>query len=70
MYSTQANHIEAYKSWSNYKGYNQAVTYTSPLSDTPMNAQQFEAHISQDYLQAGMSKDALNRAMTGLFRSY
>jgi hypothetical protein len=70
MYSTQANHIEAYKSWSNYKGYNQAVTYTSPLSDTPMNAQQFEAHISQDYLQAGMSKDALNRAMTGLLRSY
>jgi hypothetical protein len=70
MYSTQANHIEAYKSWSNYKGYNQAVTYTSPLNDTPMNAQQFEAHISQDYLQGGMSKDALNRAMTGLFRSY
>ena len=70
MYSTQANHIEAYKSWSNYKGYNQAVSFTSTLSDQRMNVQQFEAHISQEYLQGGMSKDALNRAMTGLFRSY
>ena len=70
MYSTQANHIEAYKSWSNYKGYNQAVMFSSPLSDERMNAKQFEAHISEDYLQGGMSKEALSRSLTALFRSY
>ena len=70
MYSTQANHIEAYKSWSNYKGYNQVASFTSPLSDVAMNAQQFEEHIAADYLKAGMSKEALSRALNGLYRSY
>ena len=70
MYSTQANHIEAYKSWSNYKGYNQTASFTSPLSDVRMNDQQFEAHISRDYLQSGMSKEGLSRALNALYRSY
>ena len=30
MYSTQGNHVQAYKSWSNYKGYNEISAFTSP----------------------------------------
>ena len=70
MWSGQANHKQAYKQWSNYKGYNEQVGFTSPLADGAMGLAAFEQHIATAYLQSGMSKAELTRAMNSLFRTY
>ena len=68
--SGQANHKRAYKQWSNYKGFNEEVGFTSPLKSAPMGLAAFEQHIQEDYLQSGMSKAELTRAFNALFRTY
>ena len=70
MWSGQANHKRAYKQWSNYKGFNEEVGFTSPLKSAPMGLAAFERHIQEDYLQSGMSKAELTRAFNALFRTY
>lgn len=70
MYSPKADHVEAYKSWSNYKGYNQAVLYTSPLSDVSMTNDAFEAHIVSEYLKTGKPAVEVTRMFNALFKSY
>ena len=70
MYSAQGNHIEAYKSWSNYKGYNESIGFTSPMTSELMSRQAFEEHIQEAYLSGSLSAEELRRAMNGLFRSY
>ncbi len=70
MWSAQANHQSAYKQWSNYKGYNERVGFTSPLTDAVMGLEEFEQHIMDVYLKSGMSQTELLRAFNGLFRSY
>ncbi len=70
MYSSTASHIREYKTWSNYKGHNEAVGYTSPLVDGPMTKAQFEQHINKDILSAGMAPAELKRTMNALFSAY
>ena len=70
MWSSQGNHQSAYKQWSNYKGYNERVGFTSPLSDVVMGLDAFEQHIEEAYLKSGMSQTELTRALNALFGSY
>ena len=70
MYSGTPNHIEAYKSWSNYKGYNESTGFQSPMSNALMTKAGFEQHVAEVYLNGSMSKQDLTRAMNGLFRLY
>lgn len=70
MYSTQANHVSAYKSWSNYKGFNETRVFTSPISEMRMSRQGFEQHLAQEYLNTGMNKAQLQRALNALFKEY
>lgn len=70
MYSSKGDHIGAYKSWSNYKGYNQATLFSSPLKDASMAAEAFEGHIAVDYLKSGKSVVEMTRMFNALFKSY
>ena len=70
MWSPQGNHQNAYKQWSNYKGYNEQIGYTGPLLDGALGLEAFERHIVDAYLKAGMTKAELTRAFNALFRSY
>ena len=70
MWSPQANHQGAYKQWSNYKGYNEQIGFTSPMTNEVMGLEAFEEHIATAYLKAGMSQSELTRSMNALFRSY
>ncbi len=70
MYSGTSNHIQAYKSWSNYKGYNESTGFQSPMSDELMGRSAFEQHVAEVYLSGSMSQQDLTRAMNGLFRLY
>jgi hypothetical protein len=70
MYSTQANHIQSYKGWSNYKGYNEISAFNSPLSDGLMSREMFERHLSTAYFSGGMTQAELKRALNALFKEY
>ena len=70
MYSSTASHIREYKTWSNYKGYNEAVGYVSPLVDGVMTKRQFEQHLKDDILTAGMAPAELKRTMNALFSGF
>jgi len=70
MYSTQGNHVQAYKSWSNYKGYNEISAFKSPLAEGLMSRDGFELHLATAYLKGGMTKAELTRALNGLFKQY
>ena len=70
MYSSQANHIEAYKSWSNYKGYNENVGFESPLANRAMSRAAFQQHLVEVYFSGSMPQADLSRAMNALFRMY
>jgi len=70
MWSPQGNHEKAYKQWSNYKGYNERIGFTSPMTDETMTVAAFEQHIVDAYLKSGMSKTELIRAFNALFRTY
>ncbi len=70
MYSTQASHVQAYKSWSNYKGYNEVSAFTSPMANGLMSRQVFEEHLATTYLSGAMSEVELKRAFNALFSDY
>ena len=70
MYSTQGNHVQAYKSWSNYKGYNEISAFKSPLAKGLMSRDGFEQHLATAYLKGGMTKAELTRALNALFKQY
>ena len=70
MYSSTGSHVQEYKTWSNYKGYNEAIGFVSPLVDGPMTRAQFESHLKQDILSKGMAPEALKRTMNEMFKAY
>jgi len=69
MYSGQSNHVRDYKKWSNYKGWNEDVAFTSPLDGESRDAAAFELHIASRILGGGMGKEELNRTLNNLYRS-
>ena len=70
MYSSTASHVREYKKWSDYKGFNTPVLYTSPLVDVPMGRSEFLAHLERDILGGGMAQMELERVMRRLFADY
>ena len=70
MYSSQSNHVGEYKKWSNYKGWNETVSYTSPLDGEARDANAFEAHLGSQILGGSLGKDELNRTLNNLYRSF
>jgi hypothetical protein len=70
MYSKEPRHIKVYRSWSNYKGYNEAVTFTSPLSDFSMTKPEFLYHLETEILSGELKKADLERTLKRLFNAY
>ena len=70
MYSSTASHIGEYKKWSNYKGFNSPTYYTSPLLEVAMARPEFETHLENDILAAGMAQAELERVLRRLFADY
>ena len=70
MYSSTGSHVQEYKKWSNYKGFNSPTYYTSPLVEGPMSRAEFEAHIEKDVLGSRMEKAELDRVLRRLFADY
>ena len=70
MYSSMSRHVPEYRRWSNYKGMNEHLKYTSPLVDGEMNKLQFIMHIENDILGANLNKADLERTFKRLFNSY
>ena len=70
MYSSTGSHVQEYKRWSDYKGFNSPTMYTSPLLNEPMGRAQFKAHLENDILGAGMGQMELERVMRRLFADY
>ncbi|MDG2209565.1 MAG: DUF2723 domain-containing protein [Flavobacteriales bacterium] len=70
MYSTVENHVAAYKSWSNYKGYNEVTAFQSPRIEGRMSREGMAQHITNDFLTAGLSQKEMTRAFNELFKVY
>ena len=70
MYSSIPRHIEAYRNWSNYKGINESLRFTSPLVKQEMNKRQFITHILNDILESNLTKVERERSLNKLFISY
>ena len=70
MYSAESRHIKEYRIWSNYKGYNEASRYTSPLVDGEMSKSGFMMHLQKDILSGGLSEAVLGRTLKRLFADY
>jgi len=70
MYSSESRHIKVYRSWSNYKGYNEEVKFTSPLSDGSMTKPEFLFHLETQILSGKLKKDDLERTLKRLFNAY
>jgi len=70
MYSAESRHIKEYRIWSNYKGYNEASRYTSPLVDGEMSKSGFMMHLQNDILSGGLSEAVLGRTLKRLFADY
>ena len=70
MYSSQSNHIREYKKWSNYKGWNESVAFTSPLDGEPREKGAFELHLASRILGGNLGKEELNRTLNNLYRSF
>ena len=49
--------------WSNYKGWNEAVSFVSPVDGEERDTSAFELHLSTRILGANMDKAALNRTL-------
>ncbi|MDA1336556.1 MAG: DUF2723 domain-containing protein [Bacteroidetes bacterium] len=67
MWSSQANHQEAYKQWSNYKGYNESFLFEVPGLDRGLNSRELEQFVADNYLQAGLKKEDRIRGLNALF---
>ncbi|MDA9864529.1 aminotransferase class I/II-fold pyridoxal phosphate-dependent enzyme, partial [Flavobacteriales bacterium] len=70
MYSSQANHINEYKRWSNYKGWNEDAGFVSPIDQKERDAAAFEQHIASRILGSNMEKSELSRTLNNLYRSF
>lgn len=70
MYSSQANHVREYKKWSNYKGWNEEVSFVSPLDGQARDAQAFELHLSSRVLGGNLDKAELTRTLKNLYRMF
>ena len=70
MYSAESRHIKEYRIWSNYKGYNEASRYTSPLVDGEMSKSGFMMHLQNDILSGSLSEAVLGRTLKRLFADY
>ena len=70
MYSSESRHVKEYKRWSNYKGFNEAARYTSPLLEGVMSRQGFMVHLEKDVLNGSLSKADLGRTLKRLFKEY
>jgi len=70
MYSKEPRHIKVYRSWSNYKGYNDAVMFTSPLSDVSMTKPEFLFHLETQIFSGNLTKVNLERTLKRLFNAY
>ena len=70
MYSSDSRHVKEYRRWSNYKGMNEYLKYTSPLVDGEMTKLQFIMHIDNDVLSGNLTKPELERTLKRLFNSY
>jgi hypothetical protein len=65
MYSSTGYHIEEYKSWSNYKNYNQPTQYKSPRAEGTVSGSDLVRHIENEYLR----KDLDPKALSDFFRA-
>jgi len=70
MYSSESRHIKEYRRWSNYKGYNEGQSFTSPLMDGELSRQGFIMHLQQDVFGGTLSKAELTRTLKRLFSEY
>ena len=70
MYSAESRHIKEYRIWSNYKGYNEASRYTSPLVEGEMSQSSFMLHLKKDILSGTLSEAVLGRTLKRLFADY
>ena len=70
MYSSDGRHVKEYRRWSNYKGMNEYLKYTSPFAEGQMSKMQFIMHIENDILSGELSKVELERKLSKLFNSY
>ena len=70
MYSSQANHIREYKSWSNYKGWNEDAGFLSPVDGKERDAATFELHLAGRVLGGGMDKAELTRTLNGIYGNF
>jgi hypothetical protein len=70
MYSSQANHVNEYKRWSNYKGWNEDVGFVSPLDQRERDAASFEQHLASRILGGNLDKVELGRTLNNLYRSF
>ncbi|MDA0568536.1 MAG: DUF2723 domain-containing protein [Bacteroidetes bacterium] len=70
MYSSDSRHVKEYRIWSNYKGYNEASRYTSPLVDEEMSQSGFMLHLQKDILSGNLSEAVLGRTLKRLFADY
>ena len=70
MYSSDGRHVKEYRRWSNYKGMNEYLKYTSPLVDGEMTKLQFLMHIEDEVLSGNLTKAELERTLKKLFNSY
>ncbi|MDG2426671.1 MAG: DUF2723 domain-containing protein [Flavobacteriales bacterium] len=68
MYSSQASHIAEYKNWSNFKGWNSEMMFTSPLDGEERGSAAFERHIAGAICGGGLDKDQMNQALTNIYR--
>lgn len=70
MYSSDSRHVKEYRIWSNYKGYNEASRFTSPLVDGQMSQSGFMLHLQKDILSGTLSEAVLGRTLKRLFADY
>ena len=71
MYSSQANHIEEYKRWSNYHNYNTSRVFDSPfVPGVLMDREEFSFHIETAVLTGKTDKATLERSLNKLFGAY
>ena len=70
MYSSDSRHVKEYRIWSNYKGYNEASRFTSPLVDGQMSQSGFMLHLQNDILSGTLSEAVLGRTLKRLFADY
>ncbi len=71
MHSSQANHVEEYKRWSNYHNYNTSRVFESPfMPGVLMDGEELAFHIETAILTGKSDKATLERSLNKLFGAY